>query len=177
MLGLRELSDVIDKEIRISQHDVTPRFQPNLKQIIGGMTAILDIMNRDLDIILNVGKMKKMKASKEVFRKLFFYVKSDIEKNRRWSFWHFMSLCLIVSVANDKLAMQNKHATIDLEKQETWNNPTWEVAVLYTVFVSSSLYKKDLVNFIEMQARSDVDAELVSRLLLRKMKLLNGEIQ
>ena len=108
MLGLRELTDIVDKELRIAEHDVTPCYISNIKEVVAGMVAMLDIIERDLDIIVNIGEMKKMKQSKKVFKELFNYTKIDVLKNRRWSFWHFMALCLITSVAHEKLIQQNK---------------------------------------------------------------------
>lgn len=175
MLGLKDLSELIEKEILIAEHDVQPVYLPNLKQIRDGSTAMLDVLYHQFDEFKKVGRAKWMKKSTPVLHNLLNFVHADIKRNGRWSFWHFMSVGIVTALAHEELVKKNKHATIKLSDQATWANPDWQVATLFFYFCSAQLYKSQMIKFMELQARGDIDIETLSRYLVRKIKLINGD--
>lgn len=176
MLGLRDLSTIIEKEILIAEHDVQPVYLPNIKEIRIASTFLIDILYHQFDDFKMVGNGKHLKKSIPVLRKILSFVRSDIKTNGRWSFWHFMAVGIITATAHEELIRKNKNRTINLNDQTTWDSPDWQVATLFFYFSSEQLYKTHMTNFIKVQARDDVDIETLSRLLVRKIKALNGEV-
>ena len=176
MLGLRDLSTIIEKEILIAEHDVKPVYLPNIKEIRIASTSLVDVLYHQFDDFAKVGNGKHLKKSIPVLKKLLSFVRSDIKVHGRWSFWHFMAIGIVTATAHEELIRKNKNRTIDLNNQETWASPDWQMATLFFYFSSHKLYKNHMTNFIKVQARDDVDVETLSRLLVRKIKTLNGEV-
>ncbi|MEG3765089.1 hypothetical protein [Alteromonas sp. 14N.309.X.WAT.G.H12] len=174
MADLRSFSQLIEKEIAIHEHDVVPRYIPDLRDTLNACSVLMDVIYNQYDDFKLVGKAKSLKKSLPTLEKLMNFIHSDIKKNRRWSFWHFIAINIITSFAHEYLISKNKHSTIELDKQETWNSPNWEMATLFFYFIASSLYKDELNKFMSFQTQTGVDIDTLSRFLVRKINLVNG---
>lgn len=175
MHTLRTLSALIEKEIKIEEFDVVPQYFPHSKNLIELSHISIDIIIRDFDIMMESGCIKKLKLKKTIpiFRSALLKVKKDLNQNGRWSFWHFALLMIITSINYAYLGKQGKFKTIDLNKQETWDNPNFEVAVIAINIVAQKLYPSAMAKLVEIANKKDVDINIMCNTLLRNITLLS----
>jgi hypothetical protein len=178
MTTLRNLSEQIEKKIRLVNHDVEPIPHPSIRGIRAFCEVSFDILIRDLETWTSQGRITKLKNKGEKSISAFIdtikQAKHDLDKHRHLSFWHFGVICYTTCFAYEELLKQKKHVTIALNEQSTWNNPNWEVAVLFLNFAAGKLYPNALTVLKEVCDQPGVDAQDVCRFLLKRINMLHG---
>jgi|TARA_Y100000310_G_scaffold196471_1_gene196534 hypothetical protein len=174
MHTLRSLSEMIEREIKIKNFDVTPMYYPNSKELIELSYLCLDIIIRDFDIIMRDKSIKKLKIKKTlpVFQTSLMKVKEDLNENQRWSFWHFSILMIVTSISYASLGAKGKFKTVELNKQETWINPNHEVAIIAINLVAQKFYPDAMSKLITIAQNKDVDINVMCNTLLRNISQL-----
>lgn len=173
MISLHTLRDRIDKRIAQEENDITPKYLPNQREIRTLSNLALDIIIRDFEDIKKAGQLRKLKKTQVVFESTIKAVNDDIKKHGFWSFWHYAAICSVTCFAYLKLLKQNKHHTIELNKEDTWVDANWEVAVLSINFVSAELFKEKLSILLEINQSDDVDIRSFCEILLKKIERLS----
>jgi hypothetical protein len=174
MSDLLQLSKVLDNELSLIDNDLTPRYLPNQLELRGLSDVCLNLLVRYEAETLNVKFLRNKKKSKACLSILLAEVNSNIKQNHKWSFWHYASLCLVTCFAYAKLLEQNKHKTIDLASQETWNIPNSEVATLAINYVAGRLYPDGLSIVIQLMNSDKYDIDTLCRFLTRKIGVVSG---
>lgn len=176
-ISLRTLGERIEKLINIENNDIEPNYLPYQREVPGTSKLCLDLLYANQDALMVSGELKKLKASQPVFKELLAFVKEDVEKNNRWSFWHYSALITITCFHYFECFKQKKHETINLSDPEVWTNPDkaapLDVATLTIKFLTAQMYPSALVNLQKAIDGPDVDIKTTANYLKRRINLLN----
>lgn len=82
-----------------------------------------------------------------LYKRLFDTVLTSQKKSGIWTFWHYISLTIIVSHAYGELIEQGVVKNLDLADSNNWINPNWVHGVIMINFVAGKLYEAQLICF------------------------------
>jgi hypothetical protein len=173
MSTLRSLSEKIEKEILLQNNDVPPVFHHSIRGIRAFCEASIDLLMRDMEVWTKIGRLKKLHKSRNVFIETLTQAKNDLDNNKHLSFWHFGVICFTTCFAYEELLKQGKHQSIELNAQSTWNDPNWEVAVIFLNFSAGKLYPTALSTLNDIFKQPDVDASDACKFLLKRISMLS----
>jgi len=167
MTTIRSLSERITQAIKLENNDVPSIILPQQREMANMSRLSLDLLVRDLKSWTPIGlPNKKWTKVINVFERTILSINADINKNGRWSFWHYSAICQVTCFAYLDLIKREKHNTINLNDPKVWDSASWEEAVLTLNFISGRLYPNALSRLQEISANDDVSIEDVCKTLL-----------
>lgn len=183
-LSLSDYSKLVSEKIAIIQHDVEPRYVTDLPDIRKMSMFCVDMLQSHLTVLLKQGGIPAYPGLDRVFREAFEFLSFNLKKHKRWSFWHYTLVCVITSLPYAEMIARGDHKTIDLNKQEVWDNPDYRAPTLFFNFVAGKLYPEDLPKIIDKEGfdkvftRNESTTERYAffcKFLIRKIKLVTNE--
>jgi hypothetical protein len=172
--SILDLSELINKEIRITENDVEPRYLPNQKEIRSISEISLDVIADNFDKLKKTGKLFVLSNSQGVFEHYFFLFRGDIKKRGYWSYWHYFAFTIITCFAYEELIRAKKHKTIKLNDPANWNPPSFEMSVLAFNYVSAQLYPNAIYSLRAFSEKKNVSIKDLLQLIEFKIKKLHG---
>jgi hypothetical protein len=177
-VNLRNLGERIEKLIKIEDNDIEPNYVYFQKEIPAMSKMCLDLIHQNFDELLSSGKIRKIKSAHPILRDLIVFVKNDIEKHGRWSFWHYSALTIITCFRYLECIQQNKHNTLDLSNPEKWlaegSSYTLDAATLTLKYMTAKMYPSALENIMKAIDGPDVDMNVASRYLKKRIEMLRS---
>lgn len=172
--SLLELSELINKEIRITENDVAPRYLPNQKQIRNISELSLDVIADNFDKLKKKGSLFVLPSTQDVFEHYFFLFRGDIKKRGYWSYWHYFAFSIITSFSYEEMVKSKKHESIRLDDPANWNPPTFEVAILALNYVTGQLHPDAIYSLKAFSEREGVSVKDLFQIIELKIKKLHA---
>lgn len=173
-VSLSDLSNLIDKEIRIHENDVEPRYLPNQQDLRNISDISIDVFAEHFEKLKKKGALFYLEKTQKAFEETFFTLRGDIKKRGYWSYWHYFAFSLITCFAYEELIKTKKHETVKLDDPANWNPPSLEVAVLAFNYVSTQLYPDAIYSLKAFSDRKNVSIIDLLELMEHKIKKMHG---
>jgi hypothetical protein len=178
------LASNIAKALQIKTHDIEPVYLPNMKEIRDLSNISLSILKtkikelRELPEALNPTKQARKGLSNVLNNELvplFRFIEKNIDEYGLWSFYHYLGLVTVVNFHYSAAIKQNKHNTINLSLDETWNDsPSIDVPVLSLGFISGQLYRQPLVKFTEYFDKNNITMSERCEYIKQQIRAITG---
>lgn len=177
-VSLRNLGERIEKLINIENNDIEPNYLHYQRKIPATSKMCLDLLHKNIDELMYSGQLRKIKSAHPIFKDLMTFVKDDIEKYGRWSFWHYSAIITTTCFHYVECINQNKHKTIDLSDPEIWLDEKKaapiDAATLTIKFLTAKMYPSALENLQKAIDGPDVDIKIASNYFKKRIEMLRS---